>query len=192
MINYKDVRISWQSFECAYGDQTFKAITSVTQAQSYSIHSGHLKFTCLQNAKNRFQIFTSWVFKSLSFRVVYFQFMALLFLHSHLSVWFKWFFCLHAHIFSWHQGMRECLAKTNFIWMENLRFFFIVKWHGRNIWVYLLMFCSEELLFSIAGRCPGAQSTFLLQSVNSRKTDSPGKTIRHTMINQESMTNKQN
>ena len=30
------------------GDQTFMAITSVTQAQSYSIHSGHLTFTCLQ------------------------------------------------------------------------------------------------------------------------------------------------
>ena len=33
------------------GDQTLMAITSVTQAQSYSIHSGHLTFTCLQNAK---------------------------------------------------------------------------------------------------------------------------------------------
>ena len=80
------------------GDQTFMAITSVTQAQSYSIHSGHLTFTCLQNAKNRFQIFTSWVLKYLSFRVVYFQFMALLFLHLHLSLWLRYmifFVCVY-------------------------------------------------------------------------------------------------
>ena len=79
--------------------------------------------------------------------------------------------------------------RKNFIWMEYLRFFFIVS--GTEEIFEFEMFCSEELLFSIAGRCPGAQSTFLLQSAKSHKTDSPGKTIRHTMINQESMINKQ-
>ena len=72
--------------------------------------------------------------------------------------------------------------------MEYLSFFFIAS--GTEEIFEFEMFCSEELLFSIAGRCPGAQSTFLLQSVNSHKTDSPGKTIRQTMINQESKIKK--
>ena len=146
MTNYKDVRKSWQSFECAY-------------VRWPNLHGHHF---CHSPWAFDFHVFAKR--KKIDFR----------FLHLEYCFLFLLFFLY---------------LRINFIWMEYLRFFFIVS--GTEEMFEFEMFCSEELLFSIAGRCPGAQSTFLLQSVNSHKTDSPGKTIRHTMINQESIINKQ-
>ena len=119
----------------------------------------------------KFQIFTSWVLKYLSFRVVYFQFMALLFLHLHLSSWLRYmifFVCVYTFsVDTWECFLKlfSFFALGNFTFFLDLRINFIsiflhCKWHGRNIWVWNVLLWRAALLHS--REVPGRSVDFSL------------------------------